>query len=126
MTVVNETLEDLGAAGKPTLIVFNKIDRLPQRSILSYLRANHPDATFVSATRGINMNALREQLTAFLEQQIVEETLVFGIAESARIALIHEVAEVLEKTYNEETVRLRVRLPRLIAERLAKAGQLGR
>lgn len=126
MSVVNETLEDLEAAGKPTLLVFNKIDRLAQRTLLSYVHANHPDATFVSATRGINMNALRERLTAFLDQQIVVKTLEFGIAESAQIARIHEVAEVLEKTYDEETVRLRVRLPRLIAERLAKAGQLGR
>ena len=31
--VVNETLDDIGAQGKPTVMVFNKIDRLPDRAM---------------------------------------------------------------------------------------------
>ncbi|HEX9006176.1 MAG TPA: GTPase HflX, partial [Bacteroidota bacterium] len=37
ISVVNETLDEIGASGKPTVIVFNKIDRLPDRSAVPYL-----------------------------------------------------------------------------------------
>lgn len=126
IAVVNETLEELGGAGKPTMMVFNKIDRLQQRSMLHALSASHPDATLVSAARGINMTTLRNRLTAFLDTQVIEQTLEFGIDDAAGVALLHEVAEVLEKSYDEKKVLLRVRIPRVIAERLAKTGHLQR
>jgi GTP-binding protein HflX len=120
MSVVNETLEDLGAAGKPTIIVFNKIDRLENRNVIGYLTTNHPDAVFVSATRGIRMSALREYLVARLDGQVVEQTLTVKAADYRTIALLHETAEVLEKSYDGETITIRYRIRKLLADRMAR------
>jgi GTP-binding protein HflX len=119
MSVVNETLEDLGAAGKPTLIVFNKIDRLANRNVIGYLTTKHPDAVFVSATRGIRMSALREYLVARLDGQVVEQTLTVKAADYRTIALLHETAEILEKSYDGETITIRYRIRKLLADRMA-------
>lgn len=120
MSIVNETLLDLDAAGKPTITVFNKIDRLTQRTVIPYLTANHPDAVFVSATRGIQMSALRDRLVRLLEGHIVEQTLTFNAADAAQIAKLHDLAEVLETTYDGNTVTVRVRIQKVVAERLAR------
>jgi GTP-binding protein HflX len=121
VTVVNEILGELGAAGKPTVIVFNKIDRLTQRTVITYLTANYPTAVFVSATRGIQMNVLKERLIQLLDSRIVEQTLTFNIADTARIARIHEVAEVLDKQYDGDTVIIRVRILKVVAEQFARS-----
>ncbi|MBP1658411.1 MAG: GTPase HflX, partial [Bacteroidetes bacterium] len=120
MTVVNEILQELDAAGKPVLTVFNKIDRLTERSIVPYLSANHPDAVFVSATRGIHMSALRDRLIRLLDDRVIEQTLTFTAADSAHIARLHEVAEVLDTKYDGDTVTMRIRIPRIVADRLAR------
>jgi GTP-binding protein HflX len=42
------TLEELGLADRPRLLVFNKIDRTPP-GVIERLRIDHPDSVFVSA-----------------------------------------------------------------------------
>jgi GTPase len=122
MSVVNETLEDLGAAGKPMIIVFNKIDRLVNRNVIGYLTANHPDAVFVSATRGIRMSALRELLVARLDAQVVEQTQTVKAADYRTIARLHETAEILEKSYDGETITIRYRIRKSLADRMVRRG----
>jgi GTP-binding protein HflX len=120
MTVVHETLDEIGATGKPTIIVFNKIDRLANRNVVGYLTSNYPDAAFVSATRGIGMNALREKLTAILDAEVVEQEINVSYQDYAVIAQIHEAGEVLSKEYDGETVRLRFRMRKVLVDRLLK------
>lgn len=48
MRTARAILEDLGLALRPTLLVFNKIDRTPDH-VLERLRGEHPDGVFLSA-----------------------------------------------------------------------------
>jgi GTPase len=120
LTVVHETLDDIGATGKPTIVVFNKIDQLANRNVVGYLSANHPDAVFVSATRGIGMNTLQEKITAALDTEVVEREISVSHRDYATIARIHEAGEVLSKEYIGELVHLRFRMRKVLAERLFK------
>jgi len=120
MTVVNETLEEIGAVGRPVILVFNKIDRLAQRNVVGYLTANYPDAVFISATRGIGMNILQQRLTAMLDAEVVEQEIAVSYRDYAAIARIHEAGEVLSTEYEGELVRLRFRMRKTLAERLLK------
>src|SRR6266850_3707516 len=49
---VNTVLEEIGAAGKPTLMVFNKIDRFGQRELLRLFLDRFPDSVGISAKKG--------------------------------------------------------------------------
>lgn len=120
MTVVNETLEEIGAVGRPMILVFNKIDRLAQRNVVGYLTSNYPDAVFISATRGIGMNVLQQRLTAMLDAEVVEQEIAVSYRDYAAIARIHEAGEVLSTEYEGELVRLRFRMRKTLAERLLK------
>ncbi|MEL7002199.1 MAG: GTPase HflX [Bacteroidota bacterium] len=73
ITVVNQTLQELGAGNKPVIYIFNKIDLLPQDEeydaflqgiIKRYQGHNGDDAdvVFISAQKKLNIDSLRDQI----------------------------------------------------------------
>ena len=120
ITVVNETLEEISAQRKPTILVFNKTDRLRDRSILKTLGERYQNAVFLSAARGINMGALQEKLIGILDQNIAEETLTVSHSNHKIIAQIHEMAEIVEKRYDGDSITIRFRMSKRYANRLKK------
>ncbi len=77
--VVEQVLGEIGAANKPTLLVFNKIDQYEQQQDAlsiealekSFLNQNK-NAVFISATKKINVDSLRNQLFEFVAERHFE------------------------------------------------------
>jgi GTP-binding protein HflX len=120
IAAVNETLEEIGARGKSTILVFNKVDRLRDRNLIPYVSANYPGAVCLSALRGINMTSLAEAVTSSLDGAIVEETMTFGQDDYELMSHVHDNGEVIERRYDGTCVTLRFRIDRNRAERLKK------
>jgi GTPase len=120
ISVVNDTLEEIGAQGKPTMMVFNKIDRIDARALIPILRGRYDNAVFIAALRGINMISLQQKIGEILDADITEETLTLSQADYPLLSQIHDLAEVLEKSYDGETITIRFRMNRLHADRLKK------
>lgn len=121
IVVVQDTLEEIGAGDKPTIFVFNKIDRLQDRSNLPLLQARYPRSVFISAARGINISSMEEAIVALLDENVIEETITFSQQDHEVISRIHEIAEILEKQYEDDRITIRFRINRLHADRLKKA-----
>ncbi|MBX2992532.1 MAG: GTPase HflX [Bacteroidetes bacterium] len=119
--VVNDTLEELQAANKPTIIVFNKIDRLEDRSIVSLLGKQYPNAVFISASRSINLGSLQTKIMELLDANIAEQTMTFSQHDHRIISQIHDMAEILEKTYEGDGITIRFRMNNIHADKLKKA-----
>jgi len=126
IAVVNETLEDIGADGKPTVLVFNKLDRVETRNAIPSVSARYENAVCISAARGINLTGLTSAVTALLEGSIVEETVRFRQNEYELMSRVHEEGEVIEQRYEVDGVTLRYRMSRTRAEKLRKALALKR
>jgi len=120
IVVVRETLADIGAGGKPTVMVFNKIDRLENRNIIAALRAQHQPAAFISATRGINMTGLVSSITALLEDTVTTVTLTLNTSHYPLLSQLHDECEILEQRYEGEDIIVTVRTTRQEAARLQK------
>lgn len=120
IAVVNDTLEEIGVYGKPTILVFNKIDRMENRPGIAHLQASHPNAVFVAAARGINMGALETAIGQLLDVNITEETLTLSQKDQQLISRIHDLAEIVEKHYDENGVTIRFRMNRMHADKLKK------
>jgi GTP-binding protein HflX len=116
--VVEETLEDLGAADKTTLMVFNKVDLLADRSALAMIGEKHPNHVFISAMRGINILSLKEEVARLVQKEFVVEEVVLPQNAQKLISLLYEAGDVLERLYEDDNVRLRIRIPTKEAERL--------
>ena len=95
--VVNRTLRELEADDKPTLMVFNKVDVLEERGMIQSLKAEHEQAVFVSALRGIGLERLKTALLGVIEADYVERTALVPVTEPKSRAYVHRVAEVIEE-----------------------------
>jgi GTP-binding protein HflX len=118
IAVVNETLEEIGVQGKPTIHVFNKVDLLENRTLLTKVLAQYENAVGVAAARGINLSGLTDTLLRLLDASLVEEYLTFGQNEYELVSLIHDAGEVLGTRYEDDHIVLHVRMPRTRLEQI--------
>lgn len=118
ITVVTNTLTDLGVADKPTLMVFNKIDALTDRSILAATSEQFPHSVFISAMRGINILGLKAEVSKLLLEEFVDKTFTISQGDQKLISYLHTAGEVLEKEYNEDSVTLSLRIRKKEYERI--------
>ena len=121
IAIVNETLEEIGTQGKPTIHVFNKVDRVENRSLITSVLSRFGSAVCISAERGINMNGLVSAVAELLEGTIVEETIRFKQDDYELMSQVHDEGEVLEKRYDGTSVVVRFRMDRARAERIKDA-----
>lgn len=117
---VKETLGDLNANEKPTIMVFNKIDRLQDRSIIGDLTSQYDQSVFISAERGINISSLKEILLKILDRTISEHTLTLKQSDYRVIAKLHEFVEIIGKEYEDNFIKVRFRIDEKYRERLKK------
>jgi 50S ribosomal subunit-associated GTPase HflX len=73
---------------------------------------------FISATRGINILGLKDEVLALFEKEFVEETFRIPQENQKLISRLHATGEVLERVYEENQVILRIRIKRKDRERL--------
>ncbi len=120
ISIVQQTLEDLGCASKPTLMVFNKIDGLVDRSILHAVAKEHPKSVFISAVRGINLLGFKTEVLALLEEEFVERVFTVSQGRQKLISLLHSVGEIRERSYVDNSVVLKLRVPKKEVEHLER------
>jgi GTPase len=117
---VNAVLEEIGAQGKPTLMVFNKIDCLNgDRSVLTGYLERNPGAVAISAQTGEGIPELMAELGAQLRP--IREFLELEVPHhhAGVIARLHEIGQVVERNYEGEVARFKARIPPHLREEFA-------
>src|SRR5699024_5663109 len=79
MEVVEDTLEELNATNKRTILVFNKVDKMEAQAVADMKRL-HPDAVFVSAEQRIGMKELEQSLEEMIELDYSRHTLQIPVS----------------------------------------------
>ena len=102
-------LEELGASRHPTLVVMNKIDQLNSTSKINHLKLKFPDSIFVSALNQLKLNQLNYKIIQIIDQSLEELDLLFSYKEAKKIAIAQEGVEVIERKYNNDHVKLKVK-----------------
>jgi GTP-binding protein HflX len=113
---VNAVLAEIGAGEKPTIMVFNKMDRLDGNGIgaagvLVRLQEKHPHAVAISATTGEGILTLLAEIGTqlrpkreFLELRVPHE-------QAAVIARLHAVGQIISRSYRGPAARFKARIP---------------
>jgi GTP-binding protein HflX len=104
-------LEELGGTGKPTLVVFNKIDRIEDPAVLAHLRRHFPEAIFISAHTGAGLEGLIERLCDWAASHASLATLELPAADGRRLARLHGEAQVRSVEYRDDVVVVVALLP---------------
>ncbi len=117
---VNTVLEELGAAGKPTLMVFNKIDRFETRERLKQFLERFPNGVGISARTQEGFPELLGQLGSMLRpiREFVE--LHIPHEEAAVMARLHAVAQVTERDFDGPAAKFKARIPPHLHDEFAK------
>lgn len=98
-------LEELGAAGKNTITVFNKCD-LPcgDDFAMETIKARHPDAISLSARTKENLETLKERIRQKTFEILDAGCITLPLDDSEAIDRVYRKYEVLKADYNEKEV----------------------
>ena len=119
MLAVEETAAELGADGKQTVIVFNKIDRVTDREIVKSQLRHHPGSVAISARTGEGMDTFFEELEVRLGSWRMRVEFRIPNSESALLAEVHRVGHVLSLTYEGDTAVVTAHVPPELKSKLA-------
>ncbi len=120
MRTVHEVLSELGAALKPTLVVFNKAD-LVDPVELEHLVRRTPRSVAVAAADGRNLDGLQRAVQEMLAARRETLEAVIPYAKASWLAWVHERGRVLAEEHREEGTFVRVELEKGLAGRLRAA-----
>ena len=112
MRAVDELLGELQVADRPTLLAFNKMDRVE-----GDLGARHGGVP-ISATTGSGIEELLKAIDGALPATVAV-TLRIPHADGTALALCYELGRVLARTDEPDAVRLEVEVPARLRGRLA-------
>jgi len=99
ITVVKDTLDEIGAGSRKIINVFNKVDMLKDYELLGHLKEMHPEAVFISAQKGLNIEKLLDSVKEELSKEYVERTVRIKKENYKLLSNIYKLAEVLEVKY---------------------------
>ena len=113
-------LSELGSHDKPTLVVFNKIDKIQDPAVLAHLPASLPEALFVSVHTGEGIDQLVKRIGEWVANASTTRELRLPITAGAELARVHREGQVHEIEYLDEEVRIVVTMPRQLKEAIAE------
>ncbi len=111
IVAVDDVLKEIGAADKPTMMVFNKVDRFTNGEGLARFFERFPNAVSASAKTGQGIPELLAELGAQLRPVRDFLDLLIPHDRSAAIARLHEVGQIVERDYSGEQARFKARIP---------------
>ena len=123
--VVDQVLLDLGLHEQPVLLVFNKIDLVPEGALLAMqerVTALVPNAIFVSCATPDGLDPLRRALRHAMRARRPVAEVWLTATDGRLLAEIHAQGEVLDTRQEEEHTVVRARLPDKLRGRLEQAG----
>lgn len=108
--VVGDTIESLKIGDKPTIIVFNKVDKLEDLELLKILQTEYPSSIPLSAKRGINISQLLDAIIAKLEENTNVLNLFVPYSQAHLTSKLYELSEIIEKEETDEGIRYTIRM----------------
>ena len=117
LAVTRDVLTEIGAHSVPSRLVMNKVDCLTEEALLT-LRAEQPEAWFLSAKRPADVADLRQKIIAFFESSYVQAEVLVPFSEQRLLAEMHASMNVLGTRYEEAGVFVDVRCDAAALDRL--------
>ena len=102
LEVTRRTLADLGATGKPTLVVYNKADQIVGEK--PFYTGAEEKCVFFSAKTGEGVNTLLATLEQLLREGKRRVLLCFGYEEQAAVAGVYQCGRVEQTEYREDGI----------------------
>ncbi len=115
MTVVYDTLRELGIGDKPVLTAFNKMDKLVAGAAdgLNDLRCD--DFVWISAKEGTGLEAMIQKADRLLNSGFVLLETVIPYGQAAKVQQIRQYGKLETEEYRENGIYIRASVPPFLA-----------
>jgi len=120
-----EVLDEIGTTDVPRLLVFNKVDLLPEDTLLALqerVTQYVSNAVFVSAVAEHGLEPLRRALQAAVRARRPLSEISLSASDGKLLAEIHRNGEVIDQRTEGEQLIVRARVDAALAGRLRRAG----
>lgn len=107
---VDETLAKLGAGDKPMVLVFNKVDLLPDRAVATELVSTYLNSVAISSTTGEGIPDLMRTIKRMVQEHLGMVEALVPYADAALIDQCHRFGRVHEVDYRDEGIFVRAEL----------------
>jgi len=119
MRAVDNVVNELGAFGKQTLIVFNKVDILENRNLAETYCRRFPGSVAISARTGQGIDQFVEVLQSALGAWRLRSRFCVPLSESNLIAEVHRVGHVLDLQYDGDHAVITAHVPPHLEQKLS-------
>ena len=107
-----EVLKELGAERHQTVVIMNKIDEENAAKQLNFLKRKFPEGIYLSALNNLRINKLTQKIVDVMDKDFQTIDLLFSYKEAKEMALAQKGVDVLERNYEDDCVRLKVKASR--------------
>jgi GTP-binding protein HflX len=121
IAAVRGVLAELGVEDKDTILVLNKIDRLPDEHDRDRLLARYPHAIPISARSGRGLDRLAEAASDCLGRGFRDVDIETDPGNGRLLAWLDSHGEVLSRQFGDDRVRIHCRIPAAILGRIDPA-----
>ena len=120
MRTVDAVLRDLNLEDRPTLTVFNKIDRIHNESEQIIIDAynKRENSIAISAANKIGLEKLFSKIKEFMDANFINLNLKIPQSEGRLLSTLKEKGDIIIEDYENNDVIMKLRLERLIAQKL--------
>ena len=111
ISAVYDVLKGLDIEEKETLLVINKIDAVPEPSVIDAIKRRYPNAVAVSAKSGEGLQQMASAVSEELTRTFQDLDIETGVDNGRLLAYLAAHGEVISKQYDENRVTVHCRLP---------------
>ncbi|OQX86874.1 GTPase HflX [candidate division KSB1 bacterium 4484_87] len=111
MKVIRNVMRDLKLDDIPSLLVFNKIDKIENKEFLGELKREFEPCFLVSAQRQIFIDQLKEEVINQARAQSIKARVKISLSEQKKLSSVYEWAKILQKKYEGGFVILDIEFP---------------
>jgi len=109
LDTINGVLKDMRADNIPVIHVLNKVDLISNLDIINRLQSSFPDSITISAQHHLMLLELKEKIVNQMEKNYQTIELEFSYEDGKVIANAQKGVEVLERVYDDDGVKLKIR-----------------
>lgn len=115
---VCHVLKQLDADKKDSILVFNKIDLVEDKTILERLAKSYPSSVFICALTGENTEILLRRIEEKLSAYFLEISLVLPSHKMDLVDLVYSQGQVKKIDYLSDGIHVEATLPLVLAQKL--------
>ena len=121
---VHEVLEEIGASGKPEILLLNKTDTEEGEEAIPLWRPLYPEAIAISAKTGAGLAQLQEAVYQTVRGHQVDVTLEADVANGRLISFVESHSRVYDRQFTDGRVQMRAVMGRRTLANLKRNEQV--